>query len=134
TGSPTHFGIKPHTQNHNTMHPGHTPATSRQRVSTARVCCNMLHGRAATRLRPLKLNGFSLQHMQHETASGEPAVEGYSLGILAIIYAAPAPPIVATSRTMICWPGGFASAIAVVLLACTLVLLGVYNRFAGLDR
>jgi len=29
---------------------------------------------------------------------------------------------------------GFASAIAVVLLACTLVLLGVYNRFAGLDR
>jgi len=29
---------------------------------------------------------------------------------------------------------GFASAIAVVLLACTLVLLAVYNRFAGLDR
>jgi putative spermidine/putrescine transport system permease protein len=29
---------------------------------------------------------------------------------------------------------GFASAIAVVLLACTLVLLGLYNRFAGLDR
>jgi putative spermidine/putrescine transport system permease protein len=29
---------------------------------------------------------------------------------------------------------GFASAIAVVLLACTLVLLGIYNRFAGLDR
>ena len=29
---------------------------------------------------------------------------------------------------------GFASAIAVVLLACTLVLLLVYNRFAGLDR
>jgi putative spermidine/putrescine transport system permease protein len=29
---------------------------------------------------------------------------------------------------------GFASAIAVVLLAATLVLLGVYNRFAGLDR
>jgi putative spermidine/putrescine transport system permease protein len=29
---------------------------------------------------------------------------------------------------------GFASAIAVVLLASTLVLLGVYNRFAGLDR
>ena len=29
---------------------------------------------------------------------------------------------------------GFASSIAVVLLACTLVLLGVYNRFAGLDR
>jgi len=28
----------------------------------------------------------------------------------------------------------FASAIAVVLLACTLVLLGIYNRFAGLDR
>jgi putative spermidine/putrescine transport system permease protein len=29
---------------------------------------------------------------------------------------------------------GFASAIAVVLLACTLLLLGIYNRFAGLDR
>jgi putative spermidine/putrescine transport system permease protein len=29
---------------------------------------------------------------------------------------------------------GFASAIAVVLLACTLALLAVYNRFAGLDR
>lgn len=29
---------------------------------------------------------------------------------------------------------GFASAIAVVLLACTFVLLAVYNRFAGLDR
>ena len=29
---------------------------------------------------------------------------------------------------------GFASAIAVVLLAATLVLLGIYNRFAGLDR
>jgi putative spermidine/putrescine transport system permease protein len=29
---------------------------------------------------------------------------------------------------------GFASAIAVVLLACTLVLLLIYNRFAGLDR
>ncbi len=29
---------------------------------------------------------------------------------------------------------GFASAIAVVLLAVTLVLLGIYNRFAGLDR
>jgi putative spermidine/putrescine transport system permease protein len=29
---------------------------------------------------------------------------------------------------------GFASAIAVVLLACTLVLLLLYNRFAGLDR
>ena len=29
---------------------------------------------------------------------------------------------------------GFASAIAVVLLACTLVLLVIYNRFAGLDR
>jgi putative spermidine/putrescine transport system permease protein len=29
---------------------------------------------------------------------------------------------------------GFASSIAVVLLACTLFLLGVYNRFAGLDR
>jgi putative spermidine/putrescine transport system permease protein len=29
---------------------------------------------------------------------------------------------------------GFASAIAVVLLCCTLVLLAVYNRFAGLDR
>jgi putative spermidine/putrescine transport system permease protein len=29
---------------------------------------------------------------------------------------------------------GFASSIAVVLLACTLVLLGVYNRIAGLDR
>ena len=29
---------------------------------------------------------------------------------------------------------GFASAIATVLLAATLVLLGVYNRFAGLDR
>ena len=29
---------------------------------------------------------------------------------------------------------GFASAIAVVLLASTLILLGVYNRFAGLDR
>jgi putative spermidine/putrescine transport system permease protein len=29
---------------------------------------------------------------------------------------------------------GFASAIAVVLLACTLALLGMYNRFAGLDR
>jgi putative spermidine/putrescine transport system permease protein len=29
---------------------------------------------------------------------------------------------------------GFASAIAVVLLACSLVLLLIYNRFAGLDR
>jgi putative spermidine/putrescine transport system permease protein len=29
---------------------------------------------------------------------------------------------------------GFASAIAVVLLICTLFLLGVYNRYAGLDR
>jgi putative spermidine/putrescine transport system permease protein len=29
---------------------------------------------------------------------------------------------------------GFASAIAVVLLGCTLALLAVYNRFAGLDR
>ena len=29
---------------------------------------------------------------------------------------------------------GFASAIAVVLLAATLILLGLYNRFAGLDR
>ncbi len=29
---------------------------------------------------------------------------------------------------------GFASAIAVVLLGFTLILLGVYNRFAGLDR
>jgi putative spermidine/putrescine transport system permease protein len=29
---------------------------------------------------------------------------------------------------------GFASAIAVVLLCCTLGLLAVYNRFAGLDR
>ena len=29
---------------------------------------------------------------------------------------------------------GFASSIAVVLLACTLFLLGVYNRFSGLDR
>ncbi len=29
---------------------------------------------------------------------------------------------------------GFASAIAVALLAVTLLLLGVYNRFAGLDR
>jgi ABC-type spermidine/putrescine transport system permease subunit I len=29
---------------------------------------------------------------------------------------------------------GFASAIAVALLAATLVLLGIYNRFAGLDR
>jgi len=29
---------------------------------------------------------------------------------------------------------GFASAIAVVLLACTLVLLALYNRVAGLDR
>jgi putative spermidine/putrescine transport system permease protein len=29
---------------------------------------------------------------------------------------------------------GFASAIAVVLLAATLLLLGVYNRFVGLDR
>ena len=29
---------------------------------------------------------------------------------------------------------GFASAIAVVLLASTLLLLGIYNRFAGLDR
>jgi putative spermidine/putrescine transport system permease protein len=29
---------------------------------------------------------------------------------------------------------GFASAIAVVLLFCTLILLGLYNRFAGLDR
>lgn len=29
---------------------------------------------------------------------------------------------------------GFASAIAVVLLACTFVLLGLYNRVAGLDR
>jgi ABC-type spermidine/putrescine transport system permease subunit I len=29
---------------------------------------------------------------------------------------------------------GFASAIAVVLLCCTMVLLAIYNRFAGLDR
>src|SRR5262245_47469759 len=29
---------------------------------------------------------------------------------------------------------GFASAIAVVLLICTLVLLSIYNRYAGLDR
>src|SRR5689334_5341358 len=29
---------------------------------------------------------------------------------------------------------GFASAIAVVLLFCTLALLAIYNRFAGLDR
>jgi putative spermidine/putrescine transport system permease protein len=29
---------------------------------------------------------------------------------------------------------GFASAVAVVLLAATAVVLGVYNRFAGLDR
>jgi putative spermidine/putrescine transport system permease protein len=29
---------------------------------------------------------------------------------------------------------GFASAIAVILLACTLFLLALYNRFAGLDR
>ncbi len=29
---------------------------------------------------------------------------------------------------------GFASAIAIVLLACTLFLLAIYNRFAGLDR
>jgi ABC-type spermidine/putrescine transport system permease subunit I len=29
---------------------------------------------------------------------------------------------------------GFASAIAVVLLAATLLLLGLYNRFVGLDR
>src|SRR5882757_1380111 len=29
---------------------------------------------------------------------------------------------------------GFASAIAVVLLICTLVLMGIYNRYAGLDR
>jgi putative spermidine/putrescine transport system permease protein len=29
---------------------------------------------------------------------------------------------------------GFASAIAVVLLVCTLVLLAIYNRVAGLDR
>jgi putative spermidine/putrescine transport system permease protein len=29
---------------------------------------------------------------------------------------------------------GFASAIAVVLLAATLILLGIYNRFVGLDR
>jgi len=29
---------------------------------------------------------------------------------------------------------GFASAIATVLLAMTLVLLAIYNRFAGLDR
>jgi putative spermidine/putrescine transport system permease protein len=29
---------------------------------------------------------------------------------------------------------GFASAIAVVLLICTLFLLAIYNRFAGLDR
>ena len=29
---------------------------------------------------------------------------------------------------------GFASAIAVVLLICTLFLLGIYNRYAGLDR
>jgi putative spermidine/putrescine transport system permease protein len=29
---------------------------------------------------------------------------------------------------------GFASSIAVVLLACTLVLILLYNRFAGLDR
>jgi hypothetical protein len=35
-------------------------------------------------------------------------------------------------RCLLAW--GFASAIAVVLLASTLVLLGIYNRFAGLDR
>jgi putative spermidine/putrescine transport system permease protein len=29
---------------------------------------------------------------------------------------------------------GFASAIAVVLLICTLFLIGIYNRYAGLDR
>jgi putative spermidine/putrescine transport system permease protein len=29
---------------------------------------------------------------------------------------------------------GFASAIAVVLLVCTLALMGIYNRYAGLDR
>jgi ABC-type spermidine/putrescine transport system permease subunit I len=29
---------------------------------------------------------------------------------------------------------GFASAIAVVLLLITLVILAVFNRFAGLDR
>jgi putative spermidine/putrescine transport system permease protein len=29
---------------------------------------------------------------------------------------------------------GFASAIAVVLLACTIVLLYLYNLFFGLDR
>jgi hypothetical protein len=29
---------------------------------------------------------------------------------------------------------GFASAIAVVLLACTIVLIYLYNRFFGLDR
>jgi putative spermidine/putrescine transport system permease protein len=29
---------------------------------------------------------------------------------------------------------GFASAIAVVLLVCTLLLIGIYNRYAGLDR
>jgi len=33
---------------------------------------------------------------------------------------------------MLAW--GFASALAVVLLAATLVVLGIYNRFAGLDR
>jgi putative spermidine/putrescine transport system permease protein len=29
---------------------------------------------------------------------------------------------------------GFASTIAVVLLAVTVILLAIYNRFAGLDR
>jgi len=29
---------------------------------------------------------------------------------------------------------GFASAVAVVLLAATALVVGVYNRFAGLDR
>ena len=29
---------------------------------------------------------------------------------------------------------GFASAVAVVLLAATFLVLAIYNRFAGLDR
>jgi ABC-type spermidine/putrescine transport system permease subunit I len=29
---------------------------------------------------------------------------------------------------------GFASAVAVVLLAATFIVLAVYNRYAGLDR
>jgi putative spermidine/putrescine transport system permease protein len=33
---------------------------------------------------------------------------------------------------MLAW--GFASALAVVLIAATAVVLGIYNRFAGLDR